>query len=118
MTFDQLIERLRGKIPEIHPTGLSDMDGKPIHTGDIVEFYFEPGTNFGVPFHSKEEKQHSVDVVVQIDRVFYFVSPSTQGGARAWRYNQVCKVIGDIFATPELLRRDFVGLEHLNLLEV
>jgi hypothetical protein len=73
------------------PTGLRDMDGREIFTGDVVEFYFcadkgysrEPSANY----------TRMRDLVVKQDGDFYFVCEF--GGSYAWRHNDFCRVIGD-----------------------
>lgn len=104
MTFDQLIDLLKQKAPKIVPIGLSDKDGMPINTGDIVKFYVTPDTGVSVPFGPRPGVCKMVDVVLQIDRVFYFVNLISDTGARAWRHNQSCKVIGNIYDSPEALK--------------
>jgi hypothetical protein len=104
MNFDQLIAEFRRMNPEVRDTGLQDSRGTPIKTGDIIKFYTRAETAEAVPFDSPGPKHEVIDVVLEIDRVVYFISPSTHSGARAWRYNQVCQVVGNLQDNPELLR--------------
>lgn len=74
--------------------GLNDKDGTPIREGDLVEFWF---CCFNGPSDEpKEGFTRMVDEVKIIDGNAYFVDHDVQGGAFAWRYNHVCKVIGNI----------------------
>lgn len=71
-------------------TGLFDMDGREIFTGDIVEFYFSADRG-----HSKVPNSHYTrmrDLVVEENGEFCFVCG--WGRSFAWRHSDYCRVIG------------------------
>lgn len=76
-------------------TGLKDQFGTLIHTGDIIEFYFNCDLNPNAPKWKKggwKDYTRMRDLVKKIDGEFYAVCE--WGCAFLWRYNKTCKVIG------------------------
>lgn len=80
--------------------GYSDREGTDIRDGDIVEFYycFEKGESSN---GEDEDYSRMVDVAVNYKGSPVFFCDLGMG-SYAWRYNDVCKVIGNIWENPEL----------------
>ena len=76
-------------------SGLPDENQDEIYEGDIVRFYFsafgdEPGTEM-------------IDEVKFEDGHFVFWCEDVRSYAYACRFNDICKIIGNIYENPELL---------------
>jgi hypothetical protein len=82
---------------ERKPIGLKDNDGVEIHVGDVVEFFFCADHGAGMLPQDVCEcpPTRMVDEVIEDGGKFYFQCPG-HGGAFAWRYNDVCRVIGTL----------------------
>ncbi len=90
----------------MNPIGLKDRNGRMIHVGDIVEFYFcADHDRFGQARNGCGCATRMVDEVVEIDDTFYFSSPGF-GYAFADRFNQVCAVIGSLPDDCEMFWRE------------
>ena len=76
---------------ERKPTGLRDVKGVEIHTGDIVEFYFD--LDFGCSSEPNADFTRMRDLVVEINNKIFFVC--AYGAAFAHRYVDYCTVIGN-----------------------
>ena len=69
--------------------GWKDKNGNKIHTGDVVEFYFDADTGH----NCKRDLEHRMrDLVEKIDGKFYFTCCA--GGAFPFRHNEHCEIIG------------------------
>lgn len=85
------------KKPERTFTGQADQSGTPIHTGDIIEFYFSPDCEPNNPFWKKKGYKNKDytrmrDLVEEIDGKFY--ATCFAGGAFLHRYAAHSKIIG------------------------
>ena len=93
--------KLKNKIEKRELIGLRDREGSDIREGDIVEFYYDwkKGSS-PVNKNGKYSKMIDVVVIFEGDPAFFC---NLGIGAHAWRYNDVCKVIGNIWENPELI---------------
>ena len=72
------------------PTGILDMDGNEIYTGDIVEFYFCADKGHSkVPDRAYTKMR---DLVIKDNGICYFVCAF--GKSYASRHSDYCRVIG------------------------
>lgn len=82
-------------------TGYKDRKGNPIMVGDIVVFYYD--WKRGASNKSKKGKfSKMVDIIYEEEGDFYMIS-SIGSGAYIWRYNNYCKVIGNVWDNSDLL---------------
>jgi uncharacterized phage protein (TIGR01671 family) len=82
------------------PTGLKDKDGTEIFEGDMVEFWFS--FDEGISSEPRPNFTRMLDLVEIHDGQPYFVDKCIGSGALAWRYNEYCKVIGNIYDAPKM----------------
>ena len=75
-----------------------DLDGSIIQEGDVVCFYFDAVLGTYEDKHedvNKDDFTEMIDVVKNIDNHLYFIS-DIGSGTFASRYNEHCKIIGNI----------------------
>jgi hypothetical protein len=72
-------------------TGLEDIEGTEIFTGDIVEFYFNESRGYSSQPKMGFVRMH--DIVNKINGKIYFCCAF--GGCYAYRAVDYCKVIGN-----------------------
>jgi hypothetical protein len=93
--------RLRNYAPE--RTGMHDVTGREILTGDIIEFWFGEHVGYSV---NREHGQQTrmLDVVERRDEGFYAVNYHVGGGLFLCRLDGSCRWLGTVHENPELLR--------------
>ena len=88
------------------PTGLLDKNGTEVYVGDIVRFYFKANDALGDLLDealNDASPTEMIDVVECDEGTFFFTNTTTGDGAYAYRYNEICEVIGNIEENPELI---------------
>ena len=84
------------------PTPYKDRNGKQIHVGDLVEFYFAPDPSSDDPAHGSyvyeacEGYTKMEDVVIYIDGEHYFTCRQYGFGGFAHLYAEHCVVVGSL----------------------
>ena len=100
--FDAFIATLRQRTPTQEPTGMHAASGAEIHTGDIVEFWFDEARGYSATAVTWGTRM--VDVVERINGAFYTVQFDVVGGSHLWRVDDSCTIVGSVHGHTEPLR--------------
>lgn len=105
--FEEFVAMLRERSPVPKATGMHDVNGRELFTGDLIEFWFSPEAGFST--REVAGAIRMVDVVEQCDNgSFAAMNFDTLGGAHLWKFDGCCLSVGNVHGDCRALKENLL----------